>query len=67
MIARQFASPEDIDDSPLSAPSKRIEALINRYEKPLMGVQGITAIRNACPHFRSWLEKLEKLGAEPPI
>ncbi len=61
-----FSTPEEIDDSPETAPSKRILGLIERYEKPLMGVRGITAIglpaiRDACPHFNTWLEKLESL------
>ena len=36
-IRRQFANPEEINDSPVSAPSKRIHALEPRYQKPLMG------------------------------
>lgn len=65
----EFESPEEIDDSPETAPSKRIQSLLDRYEKPLMGVRGAQAIglpkiREACPHFDSWLKKLEALGSE---
>lgn len=59
-----FETPEEIDDSPATAPSKRVEALVPGYEKPLMGTLavleiGLQAIREQCPHFRSWLEGLE--------
>ena len=62
-----FASPEDIDDSPISAPSKRIELLLPGYSKPLIGTNaalniGIDAIRGECPHFRDWLGQLESLA-----
>ena len=65
-IRDQFENPEEIDDSPDGAPSKRIKALVPGYEKPLMGnlaVMGIglTKIREACPHFREWLGRLEAL------
>ena len=63
-IRDQFASPEEIDDSPHTAPSKRIEHLMPNYQKPLMGKLaaleiGIHAIRRECPHFGNWLERLE--------
>lgn len=59
-----FASPEEIDDSPLTAPSKRIERLVPGYRKPLYGTLGVLdigldTIRRECPHFRGWLERLE--------
>lgn len=38
IIRDLFATPEEINDSPLTAPSKRIEALLPGYEKPLLGV-----------------------------
>jgi uncharacterized protein DUF4276 len=63
-IRSSFETPEEIDDSPATAPSKRVEALVPGYEKPLMGTLavleiGLEAIRVQCPHFRSWLERLE--------
>ena len=63
-IRNQFGSPEEINDSPLTAPSKRIEGLVAGYEKPLLGTLaaleiGVEIIRDQCPHFRDWLEKLE--------
>ena len=64
-IRDQFAHPEEIDDSPHTAPSKRIEHLMPNYQKPLMGNLaaleiGIHAIRRECPHFEEWLERLER-------
>ncbi|MDE2732837.1 MAG: DUF4276 family protein [Gemmatimonadota bacterium] len=64
-IRDQFANPEEIDDSPRTAPSKRIEHLMPNYQKPLMGNLaaleiGIHAIRRECPHFEEWLERLER-------
>jgi hypothetical protein len=62
----QFRTPEEIDDSPDTAPSKRIEALEPRYQKPLLGVRaaqeiGLPRIQEECPHFRAWLNQLETL------
>lgn len=63
-----FASPELIDDGPQSAPSKRIIAGITEYEgeKAAVGPQtaqriGLPRLREKCPHFDSWLARLEKL------
>lgn len=65
-IRDQFGSPEEINDSPITAPSKRVMALIPGYQKPLLGVLGVLeigldALRQECPHFRDWLECLEGL------
>ena len=62
-----FASPEEIDDSPETAPSKRVEALVSGYQKPLMGALaaleiGLGAMRRECPHFGAWLRRLEALA-----
>jgi len=63
-IRNGFRSPEEINDSPITAPSKRVIALVPGYEKPLLGVLAVLAIgldliRAECPHFRQWLERLE--------
>lgn len=70
-ITANFASPEHINDSPNTAPSKRIEALIPEYQKPLMGTLaalevGLPAIRSNCKLFNNWLERLETLPAQQP-
>jgi len=63
-IRDQFSTPEDIDDSPVTAPSKRVEALVPGYEKPLLGALaileiGLARIGAECPHFHGWLTRLE--------
>jgi hypothetical protein len=65
-IRQAFESPEEINDSPETAPSKRIEKLLPSYEKPLLGPLavmeiGLAAIRRECPHFNDWLNRLEAL------
>ena len=67
-IRDAFGSPEEIDDSPETAPSKRVERLVRGYEKPLYGTLaalevGLGTIRRECPHFESWLGRLEQLPA----
>ena len=59
-----FNTPEDINDSPITAPSKRVKELVPGYEKPLLGVLavleiGLSRIREQCPHFDRWLKQLE--------
>lgn len=68
-IRQRFETPEHIDNSPVTAPSKRILALYPEYEKPLMGERAVRAItleriRQECALFDAWLAKLEKL---PPL
>ena len=63
-IRNAFSNPEEIDDSPDTAPSKRVIALIPGYQKPLMGTLaaleiGLVAMRAECPHFDAWLQRLE--------
>lgn len=64
IIRDQFASPEHINDSPQTAPSKRVEQLFPGYEKPLFGniaalEIGLSKIKSECPHFASWIDRLE--------
>lgn len=63
-IRDQFSSPEEINDSPVTAPSKRVQDLVQGYKKPLMGSLaileiGLDAIRKECPHFQEWMTRLE--------
>ncbi|MBC2709447.1 MAG: DUF4276 family protein [Desulfosarcina sp.] len=63
-IRDEFATPEEINDSPVTAPSKRVLQLMPGYEKPLLGPLaaleiGLNTIRRECPHFREWLTRLE--------
>jgi hypothetical protein len=66
-IRDEFETPEEINDSPDSAPSKRVERLMPGYEKPLLGTLaileiGLARIRAECPHFASWLTRLETIA-----
>ena len=63
-ILDQFGSPEAIDDSYTTAPSKRIEGLLPSYDKVAMCPTairkiGLENIRHQCPHFAGWLSRLE--------
>jgi hypothetical protein len=65
-IRHGFETPEDINDSESTAPSKRVQILAPEYEKPIFGVLaaleiGLTRIRTECPHFHKWLTILESL------
>jgi hypothetical protein len=66
-IREQFATPEDINDSPLTAPSKRIIGLFPGYQKrflgPLAALEiGLGRMRRECPHFNGWLTRLEAVA-----
>lgn len=68
-IRRDYDTPEHIDDSPVSAPSKRIQKVAPLYKKVQMGERAARAItlkkiRQQCPLFNAWLAKLEAL---PPL
>lgn len=59
-------SPEAVNDSPQTAPSKRIMAVMPSYQKtfhgPLIACDiGLDAMRAACPHFHAWLLAVEAL------
>ncbi len=61
-----FESPEYINDSAETAPSKRIIRLCKGYDKPVHGAMiamdiGLDKIRASCRHFREWLDKIEAL------
>jgi hypothetical protein len=68
-IRNLFNSPEEIDDSPVTAPSKRILDLFPAYDKPVYGSLaaleiGLAAIRRECALFNGWLERIEALPPE---
>ncbi|MGR3176863.1 MAG: DUF4276 family protein [Candidatus Anammoxibacter sp.] len=67
-IKNAFSSPEEINDNPNTAPSKRLLAIFPQYNKVFYGSTiahriGIKTIRSECQHFHEWLTSLEKLGA----
>jgi hypothetical protein len=62
-------APEDVNDGPDSAPSKRLESRIPSYDKTLHGPLAVEAarlanIRAVCPRFNAWVTKLEGLSAD---
>lgn len=68
-ILAQFDSPEHINDSPETAPSKRIKNIANYYQKINEGVLiasdiGIERMREKCTHFNDWILALEAFGAK---
>ena len=63
-IRNEFDTPEQINDSPDTAPSKRVLGLFPGYQKPLLGTLaaqdiGLDAIRRECAQFSDWIERLE--------
>ena len=65
-IIQECGEPEAIDNSPQTAPSKRIEHLYKKFKKTSIGIKiakaiGIDQIRSACPVFSHWLDRLETL------
>ncbi len=63
----EFATPEEINNSPNTAPSKRILRKIPEYEKPISGSLaaievGVDEIRAECKRFDQWLKEIEKLA-----
>ena len=66
-IVDHFDNPEWIDDGAETAPSKRLKGLFPRYDKVLHGEMiaydiGLHRIREACPHFDSWVTRLGSLA-----
>ncbi len=62
-IVVQYLNPEEINDSPTTAPSKRLLGIIPDYQKVVDGNTialeiGIEPILEKCPRFRQWIETL---------
>lgn len=66
-ILEECGEPERINDNSTTAPSKRLQALSDRFKKTSTGITiaaeiGIGKMRKACPLFHTWLGKLESLA-----
>jgi hypothetical protein len=66
-IRNDFLTPEEINDNPNTAPSKRVLGLYPSYQKVIEGTVaaravGLANIRRECPHFNSWIARLESLA-----
>jgi hypothetical protein len=66
MLRSELASlcPEDINDSPVTAPSKRLLRRVPGYSKCQDGpdaieLAGLDHVRSRCPRFNNWLSRLE--------
>jgi len=67
VIKNAFQTPEHINDSPITCPSRRVKDLVPEYETPILGTLAaleitLKRIRTECPHFDRWLERLESLA-----
>lgn len=65
-IIEECGEPENIDNFPVTAPSKRLESLSHRFKKTTTGIAilketGLTAIRKKCPIFDGWVTTLESI------
>jgi len=63
-INNSFNSPEEINEGPTTAPSKRLKNIFADYEKTLhsqliLSHVNVDDIRKKCSHFNSWLTKME--------
>ena len=67
-IISKYGSPEAINNSPQTAPSKRLDAWSpnRKFKKTLTGITiakeiGIDKIRNECPLFDKWVTTFEEI------
>jgi hypothetical protein len=66
-VCADYPNPEWINDSPHSAPSKRLEKTLSpRYRKVDHGPRaaakiGLDKIREKCPHFGQWFQRISTL------
>ncbi|PWK22647.1 uncharacterized protein DUF4276 [Arcicella aurantiaca] len=72
-LKSKYLSIEDINSSPETFPSKRIESIYSsinkKYNKIADGVDiaeltGINSILKECPHFKNWLDKITHVVLE---
>jgi hypothetical protein len=68
-IFRNFTNPEEINNNPKTAPSKRILKIYPKYQKVTDGIMisqkiGIEKMRQKCTHFNDWITSMEKIGLD---
>lgn len=68
-IRDSFRTPEEINDDPDNAPSKRLLKKFRGYRKRIHGLIvaqriGLETMREECPHFAEWVALLESFSAE---
>ena len=64
-VIETHPNPEDINDNPKTAPSKRLISLIKGYHKVVDGIMiieetGIETVLEKCTRFNNWVETLIK-------
>lgn len=64
-IRDAFPTPEDINDSSQSAPSKRLQELLGKRKKAVFGPEaahaiGLPRLRQECPILSDWVSRLEQ-------
>ena len=67
-VLQSFSCPEEINDDYNTCPSRRIKRHIDNYVKTVDGIVaarkiGLAKMRQECPHFNEWIEKLENIGS----
>jgi len=67
-VRNEFDTPEHINDDRRTAPSKRILAICDSYDKVAHGSMialgiGLETIRRECALFDAWIKQLESLGS----
>lgn len=63
---QQYTNPEEINNSSLTAPSKRLSRILLKYSKVIEGSLlaesiGLQTIRQKCHRFNQWLTNLEQI------
>lgn len=63
-INNAYASPEEINEDPTTAPSKRLKSIFPDYQKTyhsqlILSQVNIDDLRLKCSHFNSWITKIE--------
>lgn len=70
-ILEECGEAEAINDSPNTSPSHRLRKLSPRFKKTTTGIAiakkvGLERMRESCPLFSAWVERLELLSTNPP-
>lgn len=70
-ILEECGEAEAINDSPNTSPSHRLRKLSPRFKKTTTGIAiakkvGLERMRESCPLFNAWVDRLELLSTNPP-
>lgn len=65
-LLQAHGNPELVNQTPTGAPSKRLLAAFDPYEKVVQGIQiaqlvGLATMKAKCAHFKSWYDQLAAL------